>query len=63
MELKTRLNDLVDKEESLGIKKLTDSYVSKQILSIYGKVQNGYEDVLKTNHFLEQSNQIIDMKI
>jgi len=30
---------------------------------VYNKVQNGYNEVLKTNKFIEETESIIDMKV
>lgn len=63
LELKTRLDSMAETEENLGIKSIASSYAKDQLRSIYGKVQNGYKEVLKTNKFKEESETIIDMRV
>lgn len=65
IEIKLKIDELADKQENLGIKSMATSYASKQIKSIYGKVQNGYLDVLHTNNFIEDTSaiSIIDLKV
>lgn len=62
IELKMRLNSMAETEENSGIKSMASSYVNRQLCMVYNKVQNGYEEVLKTNKFIEASDTIIDMK-
>lgn len=62
IELKMRLNSMAETEKNSGIKSMASSYVNRQLCMVYNKVQNGYEEVLKTNKFIEASDTIIDMK-
>lgn len=63
IELKTRLDAMADTEENIGIKRMTSSYASRQLCAVYNKVQNGYNEVLKTNKFIESDFSIIDVQI
>lgn len=63
IELKTKLDTMGDKVEYLSIKNMTSSYAKQQLALVYNKVQNGYDEILKTNRFIEESNSIIDMKV
>ena len=63
IELKMRLDSMAETEENSGIKSMASSYANRQLCIVYNKVQNGYEEVLKTNKFIESSDSIIDMKV
>lgn len=63
IELKMRLDSMAETEENLGIKSMASSYANRQLCMVYNKVQNGYNEVLKTNKFIEESESIIDMKV
>lgn len=63
IELKCRLDGLAENEENRGIKRMATSYASKQIGLVYGKIQNGYGDVLQTNKFQEEALSIVDVRI
>lgn len=63
LELKAKLDSMAETEENLGIKSIASFYAKDQLCSIYGKVQNGYKEVLKTNKFKEESETIIDMRV
>lgn len=63
IELKKRLDSMAEAEENLGIKSMASSYANRQLRIMYNKVQNGYNEVLKTNKFIEESDSIIDMKV
>lgn len=63
IELKMRLDSMAETEENLGIKSMASSYAKRQLCVVYNKVQNGYEEVLKTNKFIEASDSIIDLKV
>ena len=63
IELKNNLNTLAETEENLGIKSMVNSYATQRLLTVYGTVKNGYNEVLKTNRFIEDSSSIIDMKV
>lgn len=63
IELKMRLDSMAETEENLGIKSMASSYANRQLCRVYNKVQNGYNEVLKTNKFIEESESIIDMKV
>lgn len=62
IELKTRLDSMAETEENEGIKSMVSSYANRQLCMVYNKVQNGYEEILKTNKFNELPDSIIDMK-
>ena len=63
IELKMRLDSMAETEENLGIKSMASSYANRQLCMVYNKVQNGYNEVLQTNKFIEESESIIDMKV
>lgn len=63
IELKTRLDAMAATEENKGLKRVCTSYAKQQLSSVYHKVQNGYDEVLHTNHFNEHTNTIIDMRV
>ena len=52
IELKMRLDSMAETEENLGIKSMASSYANRQLCMVYNKVQNGYNEVLKTNKFI-----------
>lgn len=60
IELKMRLASMAETEENSGIKSMASSYANRQLCIVYNKVQNGYNEVLKTNKFIEKSHFIID---
>lgn len=63
IELKCRLDALAENEENHGIKRMATSYASRQIGVVYGKIQNGYNDVLQTNKFQEDSISVVDVRV
>lgn len=63
IEMKRNLDDLANTQENQGIKNMATSYIKKQLCDVYGKTQNGYENVLNTNKFHEDSFNIIDLKV
>ena len=63
IDLKNKLNNMADTIENTRIKAMVDSYANRQLLMVYGKVQNGYLETMRTNKFVEKSAKIIDIHI